>query len=436
MPDIELTVDDVVVRVPPGATLLEAADLAGVPIPRLCHVPGVQSRAVCRLCMVEAGGKTVAACATPALVGLEVRTRTEAVAEIRRAVMTLTLAEHGGPCGVAGCEVCALALEVGVTTDDLRSGSSEDLEVDATSDYLRLEHRLCVHCDRCITACRDRATLAHVGRGAASRVAFDGGAASDSSCVVCGDCVAACPAGALTATAAQVHEGDPLLADALPAREVEPAPFAFTEAVGFDLIDVPAPPPPPRRAPAQEPEDDVPFAMTMAVGVPIEPVAPAPAPMPVAPPPVAPPPVADPDPPVLDPPEMEGGRRRKTIFIAAVVVFQLLLPVRYYASDDAFDERFAWRMFSPIRVVKCEAKWTEGAARSRVIVSRDVPFIWTTLMKRARLDVFAGYAKHRCEKLEAGGDVAQVYVDLVCHHPDGEPRRPIPPDHNLCGGLP
>ncbi len=132
----------------------------------------------------------------------------------------------------------------------------------------------------------------------------------------------------------------------------------------------------------------------------------------------------------------ESNRRPKTLFIAAVVVFQLLLPVRYYASDDAFDERFAWRMFSPIRVVNCDVRWTEGVLRTRVEVAKDVHFVWISLMKRARTGVFGAYAKRRCERLRAAGRMPRVYVDLVCHHPDGTPRRPIPPDRDLCGGVP
>ncbi len=474
MSHIELTVDGTVVQVRPGATLLEAADAADVRVPRLCHVPGVQSRAVCRLCMVQVGDRTVAACATPALAGMEVRTDTANIAEIRRAVMALTFAEHGGPCGASDCDVCQLARDVGLTTADFRPPDATG-DVDDSSDYMQLEHALCVHCDRCITACRDRATLDHVGRGADKRIAFDGGAAAESTCVVCGDCIAACPAGALTSTAARVHAEDPPLHEVVPDPDVEPAPFAFDSPVGTDDRR-PAPSAPVVREPEPEPEpepeidDEVPFASTMmagatyeapAVSAPPEPAAPSTPEQPATPPAPAreepapareevvveavPAPAAEvvPPPAMVEPPEdevvTEGpvvDRRWKSLLIAAVVVFQLLLPVRYYANDDEFDERFSWRMFSPIRVVRCDVRWTEGAAKRPVKVSADVHFVWTSLMKRARMDVFEGYAKRRCEKLATAKQPQQVYVDLACHHPDGKVRRPIPPGHNLCKGMP
>ncbi len=122
----------------------------------------------------------------------------------------------------------------------------------------------------------------------------------------------------------------------------------------------------------------------------------------------------------------------RSLFIGAMLVFQLGLPLRYYLSDDTFDERFAWRMFSPIRVVRCEVRWTEGAARRPIKVGRDVHHVWYSLMKRARIGVVDAFAKRRCDALLEGGESSpEVYARITCRHPDG-PINPIDPETNRC----
>ncbi len=125
--------------------------------------------------------------------------------------------------------------------------------------------------------------------------------------------------------------------------------------------------------------------------------------------------------------------RAASLFIATFLASQLLLPLRYYLGDDERDERFAWRMFSPIRVSQCRAEWTEGGVpRSPEL---HVAVSWTSLMSRARRPVLVAYARRRCAALR--GEVARpdVRLRLTCDHPDGRPRRLATPIVNLCETL-
>jgi len=175
--------------------VLEAAAAAGVRIPRLCHVPGLPSRAVCRLCLVEVEGRAgwVPACGTPAVDGMSVRTDGAALVTARRTVMELILAEHG-PCAQPGCEVEAIAREVGVT-DSPFVVPAPPVPTPPGSDFIELDPARCVHCDRCIRKC-SRQVITRRGRGPEVLFGFeDGRPMTETSCTGCGDCVAICPAG-------------------------------------------------------------------------------------------------------------------------------------------------------------------------------------------------------------------------------------------------
>lgn len=192
MNEIELTIDGQTVRAAPGRTILEVARASGVDVPHLCHVPGLSSRAACRLCLVEVNGRQILApsCSTQTAPGMDIKTDTPRINAIRRTVAEMVLAEHG-ECGRADCEVEAVAASVGVT--DTRFSVKRSGGAIVASEYLAFVPAGCVHCDRCIAAC-SRGVLSRIGRGRDVSIALaDGGA----SCVACGDCLAACPSGAL-----------------------------------------------------------------------------------------------------------------------------------------------------------------------------------------------------------------------------------------------
>lgn len=193
---VKLTLDGHVLLVAEGTTVLDAAEAAGVWIPRLCHLPGAPARAVCRLCLVEVEGALapIASCAAVVREGMKVNTDTSALRALRKTIAELTLAEHGR-CGRPDCAVEALAARLGATSPP-EAAEVKRPQVEGGA-YLHVTLDRCVRCDRCIRACQ-RGVIARAGRGPELGLVFDGGLSVESSrCTACGDCVAVCPGGAL-----------------------------------------------------------------------------------------------------------------------------------------------------------------------------------------------------------------------------------------------
>ncbi len=201
MPMITLHVDGRRVNVAPGATLLDAADEAGVFVPRLCHLPGFSPRSVCRMCMVRREGQPalVPACSTPAAPGDVIITAADDLVNLRSTLVELSLAEHG-PCADEDCDVTRQARMVGV--EGTRFSAPRPAEgLTAITGYISADFSLCVHCDRCIRVCSERGALARVGRGAAVSAGFvtTPRGSEGSPCTTCGDCLAVCVGHALQA---------------------------------------------------------------------------------------------------------------------------------------------------------------------------------------------------------------------------------------------
>jgi len=202
-----LQVDGIAVTVPEGATILDAARSAGVRVPTLCHLDGVQSIGACRVCLVEAeGGKTlVASCVTPATEGMKIRTNSRRVREARRTVVELLLSDHEGDCQTCerneDCELQALARELGIREVRYPGEKSRRFQDSSTPALVR-DTSKCILCRRCVTVCNE---IQGVGalfpqqRGFASVVgpAFCSNL-EDVVCVQCGQCAAVCPVGAIT----------------------------------------------------------------------------------------------------------------------------------------------------------------------------------------------------------------------------------------------
>jgi len=207
---VTLSIDGVAVTVPEGTSVMRAAALAGIKIPKLCATESLEPFGSCRVCLVEIEGRKglPASCTTPVAEGMAVRTQTDAVARMRRNVMELYISDHPLvclTCPVNGdCELQDTAGEVGLRT--VRYGfdgasHTEDAK-DSSNPYFTYDPAKCIVCSRCVRACEEvQGTFALTvsGRGFDSRIAAgqsESFMASD--CVSCGACVKACPTNSLT----------------------------------------------------------------------------------------------------------------------------------------------------------------------------------------------------------------------------------------------
>ena len=98
----------------------------------------------------------------------------------------------------------------------------------------------------------------------------------------------------------------------------------------------------------------------------------------------------------------------RNAFIATFLLLQLLLPLRFYACGDGYDERFSWRMFSPTRMVRCEYAFTADGRQLRL--SERFHQAWLNLARRGRKDVIDGIAAKLC----ADKEIEKVTVRLKC----------------------
>jgi len=204
---VTLTIDGREVTAAEGATIWEAAKAAGVDIPVLCHDERYDPVGVCRMCVVDVGAPAFAAsCVRACENGMDVKTATPELERSRAVLTEMLLAdqperEHDPKQATTGDnELLALADRFGVDQHRLPRASGRG--TDSSSPVIAVDHDACILCDRCVRACDDiqgNDVIGRSGKGYATRIAFDlNDPMGNSSCVSCGECVAACPTGALT----------------------------------------------------------------------------------------------------------------------------------------------------------------------------------------------------------------------------------------------
>ena len=232
-PDVTLTIDGQELTVPAGTTIWEAARDAGIAIPVLCHSEGMDAVGVCRMCVVDVGERVLApSCMRECQPDMTVDASSPKVEKHRRVLTELLLSEHPVPCArelsSGDCELEALGRQYDLLPDDLTAdadcaGAScvapsarfasttaklDDYDDrtgwrdhDGSSPVIAVDHQACILCDRCVRACDDiqsNDVIGRSGKGFASQIAFDlNNPMGDSTCVSCGECVSACPTGAL-----------------------------------------------------------------------------------------------------------------------------------------------------------------------------------------------------------------------------------------------
>ena len=205
---INLTIDGVSVSVPEGTSIMHAASVSGVTVPKLCATDSLEPFGSCRLCLVEIEGRRgyPASCTTPVAEGIKVHTQTPKLADIRRGVMELYISDHPLDCLTCAtngdCELQDMAGAVGLR--DVRYGYEGENHLksvkDTSNPYFTFDPSKCIVCSRCVRACEEvQGTFALTiqGRGFDSKVSAGNKAFKDSECVSCGACVQACPTATL-----------------------------------------------------------------------------------------------------------------------------------------------------------------------------------------------------------------------------------------------
>lgn len=203
---VTLTIDGMTVTVPEGTMVLEAARQAGIHIPTLCHLKDVNAIGACRMCLVEVEGARAlqASCVYPVGEGMVIHTHSPKVVQARRTVLQLLLSDHNRECTTCvrnrTCELQSLCEELGV--DEVPySGAVHPGEIDDLSPSVVRDPSKCILCRRCIAVCNNVQKIGAIGaidRGFKTQIGSPfGKPLAEVDCVNCGQCIAACPVGAL-----------------------------------------------------------------------------------------------------------------------------------------------------------------------------------------------------------------------------------------------
>ena len=204
---VSLRINDIPVTVPEGSTVLEAARSAGFNLPSLCFLKDINEIGACRICVVEVKGakSLVASCVYPVAEGMEVYTNTERVRKSRQLTLELILSNHRMDCLTCSrnshCELLQLAGDLGI--DAVRyANDNMPPQIEASAPHLVRDNSKCVLCRRCTAVCRKTQEVGVIGpndRGFHTHIgcAFDRDLA-EVDCVSCGQCIVACPTGALS----------------------------------------------------------------------------------------------------------------------------------------------------------------------------------------------------------------------------------------------
>ena len=204
---VNLKINGIPISAPAGSTILEAARLEGVEIPTLCFLKDINEIGACRMCVVEVkGAKTlVTACVYPVNEGMEVWTNTARVINARKKTLELLLSNHDKKClscfRCGNCELQYLSKTYKIDDEDYYAGERIHYELDESAAHMVRDNNKCILCRRCVATCDKIQGIGVIGaneRGFKTYIGspFDMGL-GNTSCVSCGQCIVACPVGAI-----------------------------------------------------------------------------------------------------------------------------------------------------------------------------------------------------------------------------------------------
>ncbi|MBO6754716.1 MAG: (2Fe-2S)-binding protein [Roseibium sp.] len=200
------TIDGVEIKAYAGQTIMEAADAAGVYIPRLCDHQGLRHQGSCRVCTVKAGGRSVSACTQPAAPGQGVENETPHLTKMRRDLVEMLFHEGNHLCPICeasgNCELQAMAYRLDMTDATKFPYLEPCRPLDASHPDIALDTNRCISCGRCIRASQDvdgKGVFGYVGRGIHRRVAVNGDKLADTNAEVTDHAISreVCPVGCI-----------------------------------------------------------------------------------------------------------------------------------------------------------------------------------------------------------------------------------------------
>lgn len=212
LPSVEFTLNGQKIQAVAGETILLAAQRHGVDIPHLCYKDGYRADGNCRACVVEIDGERTLApsCCRNATAGMQVQTSSPRALKSQQMVLEMLLSDMpdtgykwvGEDASQQHGELSAWASRMGVQVrPEMKALRREQPAADISHPAMAVNLDACIQCKRCVRACRESQVndvIGYAQRGSHSEIVFDlGDAMGDSTCVACGECVQACPTGAL-----------------------------------------------------------------------------------------------------------------------------------------------------------------------------------------------------------------------------------------------
>jgi [NiFe] hydrogenase diaphorase moiety small subunit len=200
---VSFTIDGIEIKGKPGQSIMEAADEAGIYIPRLCDVEGLEPQGSCRICTVMVNGRPAAACTQPIAEGIQVENETTELLQIRRNLVEMLFHEGNHLCPVCEasghCELQAMAYRLGIAQPKYPY-LQPHRTIDASHPDILIDTNRCILCARCIRASRDvdgKSIFQYVGRSINRRIAVDGDCLADTDADVNDKAMEICPVGCI-----------------------------------------------------------------------------------------------------------------------------------------------------------------------------------------------------------------------------------------------